>query len=100
MSDEQGKPEGVSESPLTELWETPVGRRSVLQAGLASAAALGVGSIAAPGAEAASRKARRRFETTDLQLALGHVRGVSRLTLHANGGQIAFSGIRRPREMR
>jgi hypothetical protein len=90
MSDEQGKLDGASESLLTELWETPVGRRSVLKAGLASAAALGVGSIAAPGAEAKPRKKRRRVETTDLHFALGHVRGVSRLTLHANGERIAL----------
>jgi len=60
MSDEQGKLNGGSASPFTELWETPVGRRSVLQAGLASAAVLGVGSVAAPGAEAAPRKERTR----------------------------------------
>ena len=88
MSDERGKLDGESQSLLAELWETPVGRRSVLKAGLASAAALGAGSIAAPGAEGAPRKKRRRVETTDLHFALGHVRGVSRLTLHANGKRI------------
>ncbi len=90
MSDEQGKLDGESASPSIELWETPVGRRSMLQAGLASAAVLGVGSVAAPGAEAAPRKKRPRIETTGLQFALGHVRGVSRLTLHANGEQFAL----------
>jgi len=65
MTEKEGKLAGESESLLAELWATPVGRRSVLKAGLASAAALGLGSIAAPGAEAAPRKKRRRFETTD-----------------------------------
>jgi hypothetical protein len=88
MRDEQGELDRESESQLAELWETQLGRRSVLKAGLASAAALGVSSIAAPGAEAAPRKKRRRVETTDLQFALGHVRGVSKLTLHANGVRI------------
>ena len=93
MSDEQGKLDGERQSLLTELWETPLGRRSVLKAGLASAAALGVGSIAAPGAEGATRKKRRRFDRTDLHFALGHVRGVSQLTLHANGERIALKRL-------
>ena len=93
MSDEQGKLDGETQSLLTELWETPLGRRSVLKAGLASAAALGVGSIAAPDAEGAKRKKRPRVERTDLHFALGHVRGVSQLTLHANGERIALKRL-------
>ena len=81
------------QSLLTELWETPLGRRSVLKAGLASAAALGVGSIAAPDAEGAKRKKGPRVERTDLHFALGHVRGVSQLTLHANGERIALKRL-------
>ena len=38
--------------------------------------------------QAAPKKRRTRVETTDLHFALGHVRGVSRLTLHANGERI------------
>jgi hypothetical protein len=93
MSDEQDKLDDERQSLLTELWETPLGRRSVLKAGLASAAALGVGSIAAPDAEGAKRKKRRRVERTDLHFALGHVRGVSQLTLHANGERIALKRL-------
>ena len=74
---------------LQELWETPVGRRWVLKAGLGSAVALGVGARAAPGAAARRRRQRgRRTESVDLQFALGHLRGVSRLTLMANGQRI------------
>ncbi len=90
MSDEQGRVHGESESLWTELWDTPVGRRGVLKAGLASAAALGLGSIGAPGAEAAPSKRRRRVETTDLQFALSHVHGVTRLTLRVDGERMAL----------
>ena len=90
MSDEQVQLDGEGQSLLAGLLATPVGRRSVLKAGLASAAALGAGSLGAPVADAAARKKRRRVETTDLQFALGHVHGVSRLTLHANGQRIAL----------
>ncbi len=89
MSDGQGRLDGESESLLAELWQTPVGRRSVLKAGMASAAALGLGSVGTPGADAATKK-KRRVETTDLHFALGHVRHVTQLTLHANGKRIAL----------
>ena len=90
MSDEHVQVDREGQSLLAELLDTPIGRRSVLKAGLASAAALGVGSIAEPAADAAPRKKRRRVETTDLHFALGHVHGVSRLTLNANGQRIAL----------
>ena len=85
MSDEHVHLDGEGRSLLAELWETPVGRRWVLKAGLASAA-LGVGLGGATGsAEAAPTKKRRRTETTDLHFVLGHVHGVSRLTVQVNG---------------
>jgi hypothetical protein len=90
MSDEQVRVHGESESLWAEVLDTSVGRRGVLKAGLASAAALGLGSIGAPDAEAAPSKRRRRVETTDLQFALSHVRGVTRLTLQVNGERMAL----------
>jgi hypothetical protein len=78
-----------TQSLLEELWTTEVGRRWVLKAGLASAVALGVVSQRTPGAaQAAGRKRTRRMESTDLHFALGHLRGVSKLTLVANGKRI------------
>jgi hypothetical protein len=88
MNDEQVQV-GEDRSLLTELWEAPVGRRSVLKAGLGSAAALGLGSMVPPVADAAPRRSkRRRVETTDLHFALRHARGVTGLTLLANGKTI------------
>jgi hypothetical protein len=72
---------------LGELWATPVGRRWLLKAGFGSAVALGVGlGGGAAGAQRPSR--RRRREATDLHFAFGHLRGVSGLTLVANGERI------------
>jgi hypothetical protein len=78
-----------TQSLVEELWSTPVGRRWVLKAGLASAAALGVASQRSPGAaQAATKKRTPQLETTDLQFVLGHLHGVSKLTLEANGKRI------------
>jgi hypothetical protein len=85
MSEEDSRVDGEDQSPLAELWQTPLGRRSMLKAGVASAAALGLGSLDVSGATAAPTKRRRRYERTDLHFALGHVRHVSQLTLIANG---------------
>jgi len=71
---------------LEELWATPVGRRWILKAGLGSAVALGLGSQLAPVAEATRGKARNASsEQVHLHFALGHLRGVSHLTLRGNG---------------
>jgi len=74
---------------LEELWATPVGRRWLLKAGVGSAVALGLGTHAAP---AAGRKRKRRqgpkTETAELHFTLGHLRGVSGLTLKANGQRL------------
>jgi hypothetical protein len=81
-----------TQSLLEELWTTEVGRRWVLKAGLASAVALGAMSQRTTGtAQAASRKRTRRMESTDLHFALGHLRGMSKLTLVANGKRIPLS---------
>lgn len=81
-----------TQSLLEELWTTEVGRRWVLKAGLASAVALGVASQPTTGAaQAAARKRTRRVESTDLHFVLGHLRGVSKLTLVANGKRIPLS---------
>ena len=76
--------EGDGESLLEELWTTPVGRRWVLEAGLASAVALGAAGHGARRAEpvrATRQRRRRRRETRHLHFALGHLRGVTELTL-------------------
>ena len=86
MSNEHVESDNESRSLLGELWETPVGRRSVLKAGLGSAVALGVGfpgEKRPPGRR--RRRGPRRIETTDLHFVFGHMRGVSGLTLVANG---------------
>lgn len=74
-------------SLLGQLWETPVGRRWVLKAGLASAAAMGAqlygGKPAAAQGPAAAGLVRR-----DLQFALGSVRGVSDLEVVVNGVRV------------
>ena len=92
MSDEHVELDNESRSLLGELWETPVGRRSVLKAGLGSAVALGVGF---PGEKASARPAAkrgpRRMETTDLHFVFGHMRGVSGLTLVANGERMPLA---------
>ena len=81
-----------TQSLLEELWTTEVGRRWVLKAGLASAVALGVASQpTTSAAQAAARKRTRRVESTDLHFVLGHLRGVSNLTLVANGKRIPLS---------
>ncbi len=78
-----------TQSLVEELWTTPVGRRWVLKAGLASAAALGVASQrTTTAAQAAARKRTPRVESTDLQFVLGHLPGVSKLSLHADGKRI------------
>ncbi len=79
------------ESLLDELWATPVGRRWVLQAGLASAVAVGLGSRVAGAALAeAPQQARREPEVTELQLALGQQAAAGRLTLVADGRRWAL----------
>jgi hypothetical protein len=76
---------------LQELWETPVGRRWVLKAGLGSAIALGVRLYGWPGlapAKAAvpAKRAAGPVEAT-YQFRLGSLPGVSDLTLVANGAR-------------
>ena len=83
--------EGDGESLLEELWTTPVGRRWVLEAGLASAVALGAaghGARRAEPARAARQRRRRRRETRHLHFALGHLRGVTELTLAAGATRL------------
>ncbi len=92
MSDEHSGPSGETRSPLEQVLATPVGRRSVLKAGLGTAAALGVGLPAEKAsARTRSRRHSRRAEKTDLHFAFGHVHGVTRLTLIANGKHIPLS---------
>src|SRR4029077_20703862 len=83
---EGGEPlDDETRSYLEELVSTPLGRRWVLKAGLASAVALGVGSRMGTGtAEAAPKKHRRRMERTDLHFAFGNARGVTGMVLIAN----------------
>ncbi len=84
--------DGETRLLLEELWATPVGRRWLLKAGLGSAVALGVGLQGARGpAEARSRQKAGRRESTDLHFAFGHLRGVSGLTLMANGERIRLA---------
>ena len=77
-------------SLLAELCETPVGRRWLLKAGLASAVAVGGLGVARSEAKPVA-KPRRRTESTDLHFALGHLRGVSQLTLVVNGQRIRLT---------
>jgi len=71
---------------LGELWETPVGRRWVLKAGLASAAALGVQLYG--GRTAAAQTVPPAPLRTDLQFALGSLRGVTDLEVVAHGTRV------------
>lgn len=89
---EGGQPlDDETRSYLEELVSTPVGRRWVLKAGLASAVALGVGSRMGTGtAQAAPKKHRRRMERTDLHFAFGNARGVTGMVLVANGKRISL----------
>lgn len=76
--------EGTWES-LETLANTPVGRRWVLKAGLGSAASLVGGSLLASKARAAT--ATPGSGTVGLHFAVGHVVGVTGLTLQAAGGE-------------
>src|SRR5215472_1029142 len=92
MSDELSATARENQSPLERALATPVGRRSVLKAGLGSAAALGMGIGAEKSsARTPSRRRSRRREKTDLQFVFGHLHGVTRLTLIANGRHIPLS---------
>jgi hypothetical protein len=72
---------------LKDLWETPVGRRWVLKAGLGSAVALGAELYAGP-ALAAARRTKAVVRPADLHFRLGSVPGVSDLVLVANGARM------------
>jgi hypothetical protein len=76
-------------SLLGELWETPVGRRWVLKAGLASAAAMGVHLYV--GRAAAAQSTTTGAARTDLHFAFASLSGVSDLVLVANGTRIPLS---------
>ena len=69
---------------LKELWETPVGRRWVLKAGLGSAVALGAQLYGRPAA-AAARRVAPGVAPADFHFRLGSLAGVSDLVLVANG---------------
>jgi hypothetical protein len=79
--------EGSTEAPLRELWDTPVGRRWLLKAGLGSAAVAGAQLYAGP-AVAAARRQRAATPTGELQFAFGSLPGVTDLRLVANGTRI------------
>ena len=85
MSDEQVDRDVAA--GLSGLWETPVGRRWLLKAGIGSAAAVGAQLYAGP-AVAAAQRLRTDIPTGELQFALGALPGVSDLTLVANGQRI------------
>jgi hypothetical protein len=91
MIERQDELDDESRSLLAELCETPVGRRWLLKAGLASAVVVGGLGAARSEAKPAPKKPRRRTETTELHFVLGHVRGRSRLTLEANGQVIRLT---------
>lgn len=74
--------DGESRLLFEELLETPVGRRSLLKAGLGSAA-VAVGVWASP-ASAAGRRMAASVPATR-QFALDHLKGVSSFVLVANG---------------
>jgi hypothetical protein len=78
----------VDRSLIDELWATPVGRRWLLKAGVGSAVALGLGAHAAPAPAKRKRRRAPKTETAELHFALGHLRGVSGLTLKANGQRL------------
>ena len=71
---------------LRDLWETPVGRRWVLKAGLGSAVALGAKLYAGP-AVAAAQQATSAPSPADFHFRLGSLSGVSDLVLAANGAR-------------
>ena len=87
MTDEHQDRESLS--LLGELWETPVGRRWVLKAGLASAATLGVELYG--GRAAAAPRTAKPLGRTDLHFALASLSGVSDLVLVANGTRIPLA---------
>ncbi len=64
------------ESLIDDLLATPVGRRWLLKAGLASAVGLtAAGKLATAAQAAPARRSRPPTETLDLQFALGHLTG-------------------------
>lgn len=71
---------------LQELWETPVGRRWVLKAGLGSAVALGARLYGWPSLSRAKQPAAGGSAAA-YQFRLGSLSGVSDLTLVANGAR-------------
>ncbi len=76
---------------LRELWETPVGRRWVLKAGLGSAAALAAQLWAGPVvAAAAKRKGAVPPAGVGFQFALGGLREVRDLVMVADGKRVAL----------
>ncbi len=85
MSDERPWFDGELGGWLGELWETPVGRRWLLKAGLGSAAAMAAGAWVAPGSARAAKRASAASTRVGLQFALGAAGGLSGLVLVANG---------------
>jgi hypothetical protein len=79
------------EARLEELWETPVGRRWLLKAGLGSAVVAGAQMYAGPALAASSRIASRAAVPGELQFALGSLPGVTDLTLVVNGQRIPLT---------
>ncbi len=74
---------------LQELWETPVGRRWVLKAGLGSAIALGARMYGWP--TFARARPAAGVAPADYHFQFGSVPGVSDLTLVANGARIPLA---------
>src|SRR4029079_13939047 len=69
---------------LKDLWETPVGRRWVLKAGLGSAVALGAELYARP-VVAAAKRAAAGVGPADFHFRFGSQPGLSDLVLVGNG---------------
>ncbi len=86
--DQQAQVEDENTGLWREVWDQQVGRRPILQAGLASAAALGLGGMvgaADADADAGSKRGAAPLAVVDLQFAYGHVHGVTGFTCVANG---------------
>ena len=91
MTFERERLDEESASVLRELWETPVGRRWVLKAGLGSAAALAAQLWAGPVvAAAAKRKGAVPPAGVGFQFALGGLREVRDLVMVADGKRVAL----------
>ena len=76
---------------VRDLWETPVGRRWLLKAGLGSAVVAGAQLYAGPALAASSKIASRAAVPGELQFALGSLPGVTDLAVVANGQRIPLT---------